>query len=438
MEAEEEALAAEMEALEEAEESDDYDGSDEDEEMDVEAAAVAAAAEAEAEAAEAKANAAAAAVGGNRRARRAALQPADRPRSERGARQNKSKRQAADEALLAGLDMDAYSDEEDLDLSERLAGSAADLGGMYYASSRDDPYLDKAPGGAGGSRDADADSDSDAEDLRESDLCIVATKQDEDVSSLVMYVYEDVSEDVAMADGGNLIPHRDLVLPAYPLCLAWMDIDPLQRADEAYGNFVATGTFEPEIEIFNLDALGQVEPDRTLGGRLSKKQRAKKKAAGSLGKGVKKGSHSDAVMALSWNQHFRNVLASGSADQTVKLWDVVEGKCQSTLKHHSDKVQSVCWNPSEGAVLATGCFAGEACVLDVRADDAAKAALRWRLSSDCEAIAWDPLDSTRFAASSDDGRVSVFDARKGGGSKPLYKLPRSKKPQVRFGGGGVG
>jgi hypothetical protein len=47
------------------------------------------------------------------------------------------------------------------------------------------------------------------------------------------------------------------------------------------------------------------------------------------------------------------MLASGSDDQSVKLWDVRTGQCRKTLRGHTNAVRSVAFSPAS-AILASG------------------------------------------------------------------------------------
>eukprot|EP00959_Pyramimonas_sp_CCMP1952_P466908 9490718-Pyramimonas_sp.AAC.2 len=39
-----------------------------------------------------------------------------------------------------------------------------------------------------------------------------------------------------------------------------------------------------------------------------------------------------------------------------QVWDVAQQQCKHTLTHHTNKVQSVVWNPAEASVMLTGGF----------------------------------------------------------------------------------
>lgn len=230
---------------------------------------------------------------------------------------------------------------------------------------------------------------------------------------------------------GNLYVHHDIPLPAFPLCLAHGQITSRGRT----GNFCAVGTFHPGIEIWNLDVLNALEPSCVLGGedttaaddfmmaQALKQHRSKSHSSG----GLRPGSHTDAVMALSWNSVHQQVIASGSADSTVKLWDVTkagggdqEGCNAATFRHHKNKVQSVVWHPLEGTLLATGSFDRTMALLDARGSG--KDVKTVKLPADCEAIAWDVHNPELVTVATEDGTLTCYDVRQFDTSKPLWSF----------------
>ncbi|GMH89823.1 hypothetical protein TrST_g9234 [Triparma strigata] len=285
----------------------------------------------------------------------------------------------------------------------------------------------------------DEGDESDEEDtnLKPTDvLCLSATTDvADDFSTLEVYVYEPPT--------GNLYVHHDIALPAFPLCMAWGDVNPSGGA----GNYVAIGTFKEGIEIWNLDVLDPLEPITTLGGEdMSSAEAAaadamlkaynEKKESSKKKKGKKAppppppstapaplhpGSHTDAVMALDWNKIHRQVLVSGSADSTVKLWDITKPNTPaSTFTHHTGKVSSVSFHPTEGTIFASGGFDKFACVVDGRMANDASKVRRAKIGSDCEELAWDPFKPERLIAAGENGKIMAWDVRNM--SKKLWEV----------------
>ena len=298
----------------------------------------------------------------------------------------------------------------------------------------------------------DSDEEEDEEDMRDveihrTDAVLVLAKAEEDYASLEVNVYDTTSS--------SLYVHHDIPLPSFPLCLAlgsvvrsYGDEDDGVRA----GNYVAVGSFEPGIEIWNLDVMNALEPTlvlggqdtsgaeeewmrmqmpggSTVGGSSSKKKNKKKNQHDD--EGLREGSHTDAVMSLSWNSVHRQVLASGSADCTVKLWDVASAgdgyvRPSATLTHHSDKVNCVSWHPSEGTLLATAGYDRRVCLVDARSASSSsnsnKGVKRAKLASDPEALAWDPHSPHLLTAAAEDGTVQCWDVRKFDSGKPVWSF----------------
>ena len=229
---------------------------------------------------------------------------------------------------------------------------------------------------------------------------------------------------------GNLYVHHDIPLPSFPLCLAHGDIN----AEGNAGNYVAVGTFSPGIEVWNLDVLDALEPHVILGGddttaaddlmrenilRASSGKKLNKKQSNSGG-GLRKGSHTDAVLALSWNSVHRQVIASGSADSTVKVWDITQASSGpvATHEHHSDKVAGVAWHPQEGTMLASGAYDKVVSILDVRMSTGNHKSMK--IPADVESLAWDPHQSHLLTAACEDGTLRCWDVRNL--SKPYWSF----------------
>ncbi|XP_062230051.1 uncharacterized WD repeat-containing protein C17D11.16-like [Phragmites australis] len=292
----------------------------------------------------------------------------------------------ADELLE--LNMDNYDDEED-----GLEIFSTGLGDLYYPSNDMDPYLKK------NDDDDDDEDDEEIEDktIKPTDFVIVCAHSEDDIYSLQVNILEE-SEDGEQ----NMFVHHDVPLPDFPLCTAWMDSN-LKGGDK--GNFIAVGTMDPAIEIWDLDMVDEVQPHMVLGG-LSKK---KKKAKGKKGKKYKKGSHRSSVLGLAWNKEVRNVLASASADKTVKIWDVAVGKCAVTVEHHDDKVQAVAWNRQSPEILLSGSFDRTVAMNDMK--DGGQSCHKWSVEADVESLAWDPHNEHSFVVSLENGIVQAFDKR---------------------------
>ena len=265
---------------------------------------------------------------------------------------------------------------------------------------------DTMPGLFTGARDVDdmREDDEDEDDnedveLRASDAIFLCAKTEEDLSCVEMHVYDD--------EAGSLYVHHDVTLPAFPLALEWLRL-PYGEA-VTNNSFVAVGTFETQIEVWNLDVLDALEPTLTLGAASNDKKKKKKKD--------KTQEHTEAVSALSWNRLTLKTLASGSADRTVKLWDLAGSKCAASFEALG-RVQTTVFHPKEAAALAYGGDDKRVRLRDCRALNTVTDFPL--LDSDVECLAWHPLNPAHLAVSCENGTVACYDVRQA--SAPVWDL----------------
>ncbi|XP_061709081.1 periodic tryptophan protein 1 homolog [Cydia pomonella] len=229
--------------------------------------------------------------------------------------------------------------------------------------------------------------DSDEEDdiIKPSDNLLLVGHVESDASVLEVYIFNKEED--------SFYVHHDIVLPWFPLCIEWLSHDP---SDTKPGNLCALGGMDSVIQVWDLDIENCLEPAFKLGRKPNKRKKTQRVG------------HKNAVLDMSWNRNFTHVLASGSADNTVLLWDLDQGTPHTKLDYFQDKVQSLSFHLREPQTLLSGSCDGAARVSDCR-DAAAHRA--WRLGPEIERVAWDPHNPYCFAMSNNEGRVAYVDVR---------------------------
>lgn len=315
-------------------------------------------------------------------------------------------RERYDDDDLKEYDLEHYDDEGAGETDEERAGSIMrnidEV--LYHKSNHDDPYLTGR---------AEDDEEEEQEELQilATDNLILSAKVEDEIAHLEVYVYEDESD--------NLYVHHDIMLPAIPLALEWLDLPANLSDTNTRGNTVAIGSMDPDIEIWDLDSVDCIYPNAVLGERnvtmagmaeeATDKKNKKKKKKRKRSLVPNDAYHVDAVLSLAANRQHRNLMASASADKTVKLWDLNTAKCAKSYSYHTDKVCSLAWHQTESTVLLSGSYDRTIVAADMRAPAANPP--RWGVESDVEMVRWDPHDANYLYVSTEAGCVHCHDVR---------------------------
>ncbi|OMJ71696.1 hypothetical protein SteCoe_30026 [Stentor coeruleus] len=105
-----------------------------------------------------------------------------------------------------------------------------------------------------------------------------------------------------------------------------------------------------------------------------------------------------------------SVLATCSADKTIKIWDLrtANDDSQLTINAHSSDVNVITWNTIETSQIASGSDDSTFKVWDLRFTDKQAACIKWH-SDSITSIAWNPTDASEIAVASADDRITIWD-----------------------------
>ncbi|XP_030573832.1 periodic tryptophan protein 1 homolog [Drosophila novamexicana] len=238
----------------------------------------------------------------------------------------------------------------------------------------------------------DEDEDSEAEDevIKPTDNLVLVGHVQDDAASMEVWVFNQEEQ--------ALYTHHDFLLPSFPLCIEWMNHD---AGSDKPGNMCAIGCMDPIITIWDLDIQDSIEPTFKLGSKGNRKKQKEQYG------------HKDAVLDLSWNPQFEHILASGSVDRTLILWDMDEGQPHTTITAFEEKVQSIEFHPEEAQSILAGCADGYVRLFDCRdAENVNAAFVKWQIAGEVEKVLWHPTETNYFIIGTNDGNLHYADKRR--------------------------
>ena len=236
-------------------------------------------------------------------------------------------------------------------------------------------------------------SDEELEDLRisGSDNILLAGKIEQDFSQLEVYVYE--------KEKRNLYVHHDIFLSSFPVALEWLgcNFGAVEGNTASRANIGIVATMQPEIELWDLDIQETVEPLTVLAGN---------------------NGHADSVTSLQLHHARQNILASGSADKTLKIWDLQSQQALFSYTKYKDAVQGLIWHPTEESVVVSYSGDNVLTTFDARDVDSVK---KVKLPAGIESFCFVNGEPNRIAIGTSDGSVCFFNLAmmKMESSKPL-------------------
>jgi WD40 repeat protein len=114
--------------------------------------------------------------------------------------------------------------------------------------------------------------------------------------------------------------------------------------------------------------------------------------------------HKDCVISVVFSPN-STLLASGSCDSTVKIWDAKSGECLRTLEGHRDCVTSVDFSPNS-ILLASGSCDSTVKIWDAKSGECLRTLVGHR---DCVTSVRFSPDSKRLASGSCDATNNIWD-----------------------------